>query len=136
MSEHEHEVWTDEKIADSIKRIAHNDIPDMRTQSVTTFQAEQLMGMVRADWIADRSRLLARVAEATEANTACTLHIASQNERINRFVELVDQLEAQLAAAQAHVCDLRTELNAYQAAHNRTLPPGSTRQRRMKGASE
>lgn len=44
------QLWTDERIAAAVKAVAHNDLPDMRSQSVTAFRAEQLMGQVRHEY--------------------------------------------------------------------------------------
>jgi hypothetical protein len=53
----------------------------------------QLLWKMRTDYEVALAKRDATIAELIEANNACTLHIASQMERINRFVELVDQLE-------------------------------------------
>lgn len=50
--------------------------------------------------------------------------------------ELADEQEiarVRIMALEQQVRDLRMELSAYQAAHNQTLAPGNTRQRRRKG---
>lgn len=41
--------WTEERIAAKVREVSHVDIPDMRTRSVTEFQAQQLMGLVWSD---------------------------------------------------------------------------------------
>lgn len=42
-------MWDNDAIEAKVREVAHKDLPDMRTWSVTEFQAQQLMIMVRTD---------------------------------------------------------------------------------------
>lgn len=54
--------WDEERIAAKVREVSHNDMPDMRTRSVTEFQAQQLMGLV---W-SDCQRTIAALRETLE----------------------------------------------------------------------
>lgn len=90
-------------------------------------------GLVRRVAYEIRDDYQQRLDAVTQERDKLRAEIKQLNTALDTASRAVSELECEVEQLQEERNDLRTELHAYQAAHNRTLPPGYTRQRRKGG---
>jgi len=77
-------LWTDDDCHAAIRAIAHKDLPDMRTWSVTEFQAEQLMFSVRQRYETERRYLFRELAAKNKRIAALEAELADTEMQLAR----------------------------------------------------